>query len=187
MNPCVRTAISGRPDDDRKRREKKRRCVGKSVRRRFVCCQTGKEWRKKNAREAFPSVEKDASGGPNPRFDARPSPSRRGRARPRETRRAIASARTVDRGHLLHRARHAGRVHDARAHLLACEANRKTFGGSSSEGRERSRLAYGIRCAFFRVPSAREAIGGRLARAHLPRRLCRLCRTRLRPGTGPTR
>ena len=185
MNPCVRTAISGRPDDDRKRREKKRRCVGKSVRRRFVCCQTGKEWRKKNAREAFPSVGRER--GSESAFRRAASPSRRGRARPRETRRAIASARTVDRGHLLHRARHAGRVHDARAHLLACEANGKRSGGSSSEGRERSRLAYGIRCAFFRVPSAREAIGGRLARAHLPRRLCRLCRTRLRPGTGPTR
>jgi len=64
-------------------------------------------------------------------------------------------------------------------------------GVSSSEGRERSRLAYGIRCAFFRVPETRAQKGdvraSRVRSAHLPRRLCRRCRTRLRPGTGPIR
>lgn len=64
-------------------------------------------------------------------------------------------------------------------------------GVSSSEGRERSRLAYGIRCAFFRVPETRAKKGdvraSRVRSAHLPRRLCRRCRTRLRPGTGPIR
>ena len=48
-----------------------------------------------------------------------------------------------------------------------------------------SRMGFGVR--FFACRARIEAICGRLARAHLPRRLCRLCRTRLRPGTGPTR
>ena len=208
MNPCVRTAISGRPERTKtsyaKRRgvvwgrasDKRRLVVSSVVRRRrkarksffALLFHTGKDWRNKRASRG---VGRERGSESAFCFDARPSPSRR------PTRACSGNAfcdgfraRTVDRGHLLHRARHAGRVHDARAHLLAC---RKKSEPENVRGvlRQRggnvrdSRMGFGVR--FFACRARIEAICGRLARAHLPRRLCRLCRTRLRPGTGPTR
>lgn len=112
------------------------------------------------------------------------------RARPKP-RRASARARTVDRCHLIHRARHAGRVHDARAHLLACRSASKTFGGFLRQrgGNVRdSRMGFGVRFFVFRRRAKKGGVrASRVRSAHLPRRLCRRCRTRLRPGTGPIR
>lgn len=112
------------------------------------------------------------------------------RARPKP-RRASARARTVDRCHLIHRARHAGRVHDARAHLLACRSASKTFGGFLRQrgGNVRdSRMGFGVRFFVFRRRAKKGDVrASRVRSAHLPRRLCRRCRTRLRPGTGPIR
>ena len=88
------------------------------------------------------------------------------RARPKP-RRASARARTVDRCHLIHRARHAGRVHDARAHLLACRSASKTFGGFLRQrgGNVRdSRMGFGVRFFACRARFGEEkAICGRRA------------------------
>lgn len=205
MNPCVRTAISGRPERTKTSYAKRRGVVwGRaSDKRRLVGCSAAPKSAKIFFRASFPhwkrlAIKRASRGVGRERgsesafcFDARPSPSRR------PTRACSGNAfcdgfraRTVDRGHLLHRARHAGRVHDARAHLLAC---RKKSEPENVRGvlRQRggnvrdSRMGFGVR--FFACRARIEAICGRLARAHLPRRLCRLCRTRLRPGTGPTR
>jgi len=87
------------------------------------------------------------------------------RARPKP-RRASARARTVDRCHLIHRARHAGRVHDARAHLLACRDASKTFGGFLRQrgGNVRdSRMGFGVRFFVFRRRERKKATCGRRA------------------------
>ena len=204
MNPCVRTAISGRPERTKTSYAESRGVVwGRaSDKRRLVGCSAPKSakiffrasfphWKRLAIKRASRGVGRERGFESAFCFDARPSPSRR------PTRACSGNAfcdgfraRTVDRGHLLHRARHAGRVHDARAHLLAC---RKKSEPENVRGvlRQRggnvrdSRMGFGVR--FFACRARIEAICGRLARAHLPRRLCRLCRTRLRPGTGPTR
>ena len=87
------------------------------------------------------------------------------RARPKP-RRASARARTVDCCHLIHRARHAGRVHDARAHLLACRDASKTFGGFLRQrgGNVRdSRMGFGVRFFVFRRRERKKATCGRRA------------------------
>lgn len=168
------------------------------------------EFRKTKNRKA-PTVTKSRSfssrGVTTEKKKARQKPSRVGRgsesafrllsrvvetrrARPKP-RRASARARTVDRCHLIHRARHAGRVHDARAHLLACRSASKTFGGFLRQrgGNVRdSRMGFGVRFFVFRRRAKKGGVrASRVRSAHLPRRLCRRCRTRLRPGTGPIR
>ena len=204
MNPCVRTAISGRPERTKTSYAERRGVVwGRaSDKRRLVGCSEAPKSAKIFFRASFPhwkrlAIKRASRGrtraGVRIRFlfrraavsesssDARVFGKRVLRWLPRAYRRPWPPPppRTT-RGSCPRRARTPPRLW-----------KKKRTGNVRGVLRQRggnvrdSRMGFGVR--FFACRARIEAICGRLARAHLPRRLCRLCRTRLRPGTGPTR
>lgn len=172
MNPCVRTAISGRPERTKTSYAKRRGVVwGRaSDKRRLVGCSAAPKRKALLFSRFFSTLEKTGDktrvagrrtrAGVRIRFlfrraavsesssDARVFGKRVLRWLPRAYRRPWPPPppRTT-RESCPRRARTPPR-------LSKKKRTGKRSGGSSSEGRERSRLAYGIRCAFFRVPSA---------------------------------